>query len=77
MFKLLMQKTYFHNSKQISENLNTSPPQAQQLDYERITDINNLLNRVKINEKNEIKKKIISFSLISLGMIIFTSIFLF
>jgi len=77
MFKLLMQKTYFHNSKQTSENLNTSPPQAQQLDYERITDVNNLLNRVKINEKNEIKKKIISFSLISLAMIIFTSIFLF
>jgi len=35
-----------------------------------------LLNRVKINAKNEKKKKFFLLSLISLAMIIFTAIFL-
>ena len=43
----------------------------------RSTDINILLNRVKLNQKNEIKKKIYFFvaastSLILFGLIIFT-----
>ena len=53
-----MLKTYFHNSKYISENKSqkkTIP--TQYIDQKRIVDINKLLNAVRIEKKNETKKK--------------------
>ena len=35
------------------------------------TDINILLNRVKLNQKNEIKKKFYTFTVASVGLILF------
>tara|TARA_B100000787_G_C16119231_1_gene261885 strand:- start:221 stop:445 length:225 start_codon:yes stop_codon:yes gene_type:complete len=65
-----MQKTYFHYPKPINENeRRIKPSQIQHLNKKRVVDINNLLNRVKVNKKKEIKRKIILFSLISLAVL--------
>ena len=73
-----MRKDIFYNNKLNNEDLKiTKITHLQSVNTKASVNINSLLNRVKINKKNEIKKKIISFSLVSLGMIIFTSIFLF
>ena len=59
-----MQKVYFHNGKSIDQNLNTKRlSEAQYINEKQVVDINKLLNRVKINQKNEIKQKIIFYSL--------------
>ena len=53
-----MLKTYFHNSKHISENKSqkkTIP--TQYIDQKRIVDINKLLNAVRIEKKMKLKKK--------------------
>jgi len=64
-----MQKTYFHDRKHISEKKvqkKTTP--LQFIDQKRIVDINKLLNRVKTDQKNETKQKIIFYSSIVLGL---------
>ena len=58
-----MQKIYFHNGKSIDRNINTKRlSEAQHVGEKQVVDINRLLNRVKINQKNEIKQKIIFYS---------------
>ena len=60
-----MQKTYFHDSKHISEKkVQKKIIPLQYIGQKRIVDINKLLNRVKIEENKELKRKIIFFSLI-------------
>ena len=60
---------YFHNNKSIDQNINTNKlSKVQHLGEKQIVDINKLLNRVKINQKNEIKQKIIFYSLSILGL---------
>ena len=64
-----MQKTYFHDKKHISEKKvqkRTIP--LQYIDQKRIVDINKLLNSVKIDQKNETKRKIIFYSFTVLGL---------
>ena len=64
-----MRKVYFHNEKSIDQNLNTKKLSvAKQIGKKQIVDINKLLNRVKIDQKNEIKRKIIFYSLVILGL---------
>ena len=64
-----MRKVYFHNEKSIDQNINTKRLSEAQLISERqVVDINKLLNRVKINKKNETKQKIIFYSLVILGL---------
>ena len=64
-----MPKVYFHNEKSIDQNINTKRLSEAQLISERqVVDINKLLNRVKINQKNETKRKIIFYSLTILGL---------
>ena len=64
-----MQKVYFHNKKSIDQNLNTKKLSgAQHIDKKQVVDINKLLNRVKINQKNETKRKIIFYSFVVLGL---------
>jgi hypothetical protein len=67
-----MQKTYFHNNKSNNENKkkNFFTP-ISNIENKRIVDINILLNRVKIEEKNEIKRKIIFFSFVTLTISLF------
>ena len=64
-----MQKTYFHDKKHISEKkVQKKTIPLQYIDQKRIVDINKLLNRVKIDQKNEKKQKIIFYSFIILGL---------
>jgi len=64
-----MQKTYFHDRKHISEKkVNKKTIQLQYIDQKRIVDINKLLNRVKIDQKNETKRKIIFYNSTILGL---------
>ena len=64
-----MQKTYFHNKKHISEKkIQKKTIPLQYIDQKRIVDINKLLNRVKTDQKNETKRKIIFYSSTVLGL---------
>ena len=64
-----MRKVYFHNEKSIDQNINTKKlSEAQHIGKKQVVDINKLLNRVKINQKNETKKKFIFYSLIISGL---------
>jgi len=64
-----MPKVYFHNEKSIDQNINTKRlSEAQHIGERQVVDINKLLNRVKIDQKNETKRKIIFYSLVILGL---------
>ena len=64
-----MQKTYFHDKKHISEKkVQKKTIPLKYIDQKRIVDINKLLNRVKIDQKNETKRKIIFYSSTVLGL---------
>ena len=64
-----MRKVYFHNKKSIDQNINTKKlSKAQNISERQVVDINKLLNRVKIDQKNETKRKIIFYSSIVLGL---------
>ena len=72
-----MPKTYFHDSKHFSEKKvqkKTAP--LQYIDQNRIVDINKLLNRVRMDEKNETKRKIIFYSLTTLATGLFLTLIL-
>ena len=67
-----MSNTYFHNSKLANENKDKKKlPQSLNIDIKSVVDINILLNKVKIDEKNQIKRKIIFFSLVTTILILF------
>ena len=64
-----MQKVYFHNGKSIDQNINTKRlSEVQHIGERQVVDINKLLNRVKIDKKNETKRKIIFYSFVILGL---------
>ena len=65
-----MQKTYFHNYKKIHEN-KKKLNQTSKLHTEETVDINILLNRVKADEKNEMKRKIFFFSFVTIVLGLF------
>tara|TARA_B100000787_G_scaffold108427_1_gene80589 strand:- start:284 stop:514 length:231 start_codon:yes stop_codon:yes gene_type:complete len=67
-----MQKTYFHNNKSLNENKDKNKLiQTPKGEIKSIVDINILLNRVKINKKDMIKRKIIFFSFVLLSVSLF------
>ena len=67
-----MQKTYFHNNKSLNENKDKKKLiQTPNVEIKSIVDINILLNRVKINEKKMIKRKIMFFSSILFSISLF------
>jgi hypothetical protein len=67
-----MQKQVFHNRKLLDQRINKKRlSQVQYIDEKRVVDINKLLNRVKIDQKKEIQKKIILYSFVMLGLILF------
>ena len=73
-----MQKTYFHNNKFENENKDKRAPTiASKVDLKSVVDINILLNRVKAEQKNETKKKIIFFSFATLAVSIFGTFVVF
>ena len=71
-----MEKMYFHNRKIINQNIKRSP-QAQNLNKKYVVDIDKILNRVKLETKNEKKKKFIFFSLVSSIIVLITTLISF
>ena len=64
-----MRKVYFHNGKSVDQNINTKRlSDLQHIGERQVVDINKLLNRVKIDQKNETKRKIIFYSSVILGL---------
>ena len=64
-----MRKVFYHNEKSIDQNINTKKlSKAQKISEKQVVDINKLLNRVKIDQKNEKKRKIIFYSFTILGL---------
>jgi len=60
---------YFHNNKSIDQNINTKKlSKVQNISEKQVVDINKLLNRIKIDHKNETKREIIFYSLSILGL---------
>ena len=59
----------FDNNKSKSESKDQKKNiPVQYIDQKRIVDINKLLNRVKIDQRNETKRKIIFYSSTVLGL---------
>ena len=72
MISLVMYKNYFHNNKLVNENRDKKKlVQISNLDKKAIVDVNILLNRVKIEEKNRTKRKIIFFTITTSSLILF------
>ena len=72
MIKLFMGKNYFHNNK--LSNVKSDKKellQSTNLDSKGVVDINILLNRVKIEKKNQMKRKVIFFSIVTLALSLF------
>jgi hypothetical protein len=70
-----MQKTYFHNNKHISEkNGQKKVISVEQINQKRRVDINKLLNRVRMDKKNENKRKIIFYSSVILSLGLFSTL---
>ena len=69
-----MLKAYFHNRKHISEKKVQKKTPLQYIDQKRIVDINKLLNAVRIEKKNETKKKIIFYSSVILALGLFSTL---
>ena len=64
-----MLKTYFHKNK---DQKKTIP--LQYINQNRIVDINKLLNRVRMDKKNETKRKIIFYSSSILALSLFSTL---
>ena len=68
-----MQKIYFHDNKHISEkNDQKKAISVEQINQKRRVDINKLLNRVRIEKKNDNKRKIIFYSSVILSLSLFS-----
>ena len=64
----------FDNNKSKSESKGRKKNiPVKYIDQKRIVDINKLLNRVKIDQKNETKRKIIFYSLTTLALGLFST----
>ena len=65
-----MLKSYFHNDILKNENKKNFT-QSSKINIKSVVDINILLNRVKSEERNELKKKIIFFSFTTFALSLF------
>tara|TARA_B100000767_G_scaffold254980_1_gene260801 strand:+ start:716 stop:958 length:243 start_codon:yes stop_codon:yes gene_type:complete len=69
MISCSVQKNYFYNKIGKSKGTDkTKNLQVLQISKKNVVDINKLLNRVKLDQRNETKRKIVLFSLITLGL---------
>tara|TARA_B100000795_G_C22778308_1_gene431070 strand:+ start:460 stop:687 length:228 start_codon:yes stop_codon:yes gene_type:complete len=67
-----MEKSYFHNNKSITENTGKKKSILSQKKNQKINvDINKLLNRIRVEKKNEIRKKIFFCSAVSIMLVTF------
>ena len=75
MIRLLMVRNHLYNNKSIAENKSQKKSTPIQYANQKINvDINILLNRIRIEEKNETKKKIIFYSLTTLAVGLFSTL---
>ena len=75
MVKLIMSRNYLHNNISITENkIQKKNTLIKYTNQKMNVDINILLNRIRIEEKNEIKKKIIFYSLTILALGLFSTL---
>ena len=64
-----MSKAYFHDSKhKVENNVQKKTIPLQYTDQKRVVDINILLNQVRIDKKNEFKRKAIFYCSIILTL---------
>jgi hypothetical protein len=69
-----LQKNYFNNNKSIIKSkVKKKTIPVQFIDQKRIVDINKLLNRVRMDKKNETKRKIIFYSSAILALSLFST----
>ncbi len=67
-----MTKSYFHNYRSTSEIKNEKRlSQTLNVETQNAVNINILLNRVKIEKKNETRRKIFFFSFTTFSLILF------
>ena len=65
----------FDNNKSISKNkVQKKTIPVQYIDQKRIVDINKLLNRVRMDKKNENKKQVIFYGLTILALGLFSTL---
>ena len=70
-----MQKIYFHDNKHNSEkNDQKKTISVEQFNQNRKVNINKLLNRVRMDKKNENKRKIIFYSSVILSLGLFSTL---
>ena len=70
-----MRKNIFHDSRHISEKDDQKKTTtAEQIKQKRRVDINKLLNRVRVDKKNENKRKIIFYSSVILSLGLFSTL---
>ena len=72
MIRIFDKNKYKSESKSQKKNI-----PFQYIDQKRIVDINKLLNRVKIDQKNERKRKIIFYSSTILGLFLLGTLITF
>jgi hypothetical protein len=73
-----MQKAVFYKNKSTNQNINRKRLfNAQYTSQKQVVDINKLLNRVKIDKKNETKRKIIFFISSILGFSLIGTLIVF
>ena len=79
-----MPKVFYHIKKSIDQSTNTNTntntkklSKAQSISEKQVVDINKLLNRVKIDQKNETKRKIIFYSFAILGISLLGTLIIF
>ena len=67
MVKIVVLKNIYYNAKSAERDLNLNTPvQVRYLAQKQKVDINELLNRVKIEKKNQIKNKLFFLSIAAL-----------
>ena len=73
-----MQNNYFHNNRTTEKSIEKKNiPHVKNINKKNVVDINRLLNRVRVEKKNETIRKIILLSSVFLALSIFLSFVLF
>jgi hypothetical protein len=69
-----MPKVFYHNKKLVDQKTITKKlSKVQSISEKQVVDINKLLNRVKIDKRNENKKKFFFYSLTILALGFFST----
>ena len=70
MINYIMKKYYFHSNITNNQTVDKIKILQHKSTKKNIVDINKLLNRVRLDEKKETRKKVIFFSLLTLVLMV-------